>query len=389
MTSRREQITLQPAVLRWARERAGIEPERLASKMQVSSERVVDWERTGTISVAQVDKLAHHTHTPLGFLYLPEPPEDRLPIPDFRTRGARVPRRPSPNLLEMVYLMQRRQLWMRDELIAAGFGPLAFVGAYQSGGDPREVAAAMRDILQLAREWASEHPTWTDALGYLRDQAEDAGVIVVLNGIVDNDTHRKLDRDEFQGFALVDQFAPLIFVNGADFKAAQMFTLAHELAHLFVGETGVSLFEDFQPSSHATERFCDQAAAEFLVPAQELHDYWPFAERSDDPYQSIARQFKVSTIVAMRRALDLELIDRQSFLKSYGRYLTEERRKREARTGGGNFWNTQKWRVGPRFGGAVVRAVKRGRLPYREAYGLTGLKGDTFESMPQKMGLLF
>lgn len=389
MNRRRERITLQPAVLRWARERADFDPERLASKMQVKSERVTEWERTGIISVAQVDKLAHHTHTPLGFLYLPEPPEDRLPIPDFRTRGTGAPIRPSPNLLEVVYLMQRRQFWMRDELIEAENRPLPFIGAYQSDGDPRQVAAAMHDTLQLPRDWASQQSTWTEALGYLRDQSEDAGVIVVFNGIVDNDTHRKLDRDEFQGFALVDEYAPLIFVNGADFKAAQMFTFAHELAHLFVGEAGVSGFEDFQPSSHQTEQFCDRAAAEFLVPEQQLRDHWPEAKGSDDPYQSIARQFKVSTVVAMRRALDLDLIDRESFFESYGQYLTEERHKRETGKDGGNFWNTQKWRVGPRFGGAVVRAVRQGRLPYREAYGLTGLRGDTFENMPQKLGLLF
>ena len=86
MSGRRLQITLQPGVLRWARERAGISPEELARKIQVKPERVVEWEKSGRISIAQTDNLARSTHTPLGFLYLAEPPTDRLPIPDFRTR---------------------------------------------------------------------------------------------------------------------------------------------------------------------------------------------------------------------------------------------------------------------------------------------------------------
>ncbi len=209
MSSRRLQITLQPDVLRWARVRAGFSPEQLADKLAVQSERVQEWEQSGKISIAQADRLAQRTHTPLGFLYLTEPPEDHLPIPDFRTRNDGTPPRPSPDLLETVETMQRRQAWMHDELIEDGAEPLNFVGAYgTTDAHPRQVAMAMRDALQLDDNWASQVSTWTDALRVLRDQAEDAGVLVVFNGIVGNHTRRKLDPDEFQGFALVDKYAP-------------------------------------------------------------------------------------------------------------------------------------------------------------------------------------
>ena len=389
MSSRRLQIMLQPDVLRWARERTRVSRDELAQKLQVSPERVLEWERSGRISIAQADKLARRTHTPLGFLYLAEPPEDHLPIPDFRTRSDDKPSRPSPDLLETVETMLRRQAWMRDELIEDEAETLDFVGAYGIDAPPRQVAVAMRDALQLAYNWASQVSTWTDALTVLRNQAEDAGVLVVFNGIVGNNTQRKLDPDEFQGFALVDEYSPLIFVNGADFKAAQMFTFAHELAHLFVGETGVSIFKKFQPAPHAIERFCDQTAAEFLVPMDDLNNFWPTAKRANDRYQAIARHFKVSSLVAARRTLDLDLIDKNEFFRFYEEYQHTERDSRQQRKAkGGDFWNTQKWRIGPRFGTAVIRAVKEGRLLYREAYTLTGLKGDTFEEMPKKMGIL-
>ena len=153
MSSRRLQITLQPEVLRWARERAKLQPEELAKKMGVKRpERVLKWEDDGVISVAQVDKLAKCTYTPLGFLYSKEPPDERLPIADFRTREGTPP--PSPALLETVYLMQRRQGWMRDELIEEGDEPLEFVGAYGMETPAQRVAEAMREALQLPDGWA-------------------------------------------------------------------------------------------------------------------------------------------------------------------------------------------------------------------------------------------
>ena len=387
MSGRRLQITLQPDVLRWARERAKLQPEELARKMGVKRhERVLEWERDGVISVAQVDKLAKCTYTPLGFLYSKEPPDERLPIADFRTREGTPP--PSPDLLDTVYLMQRRQAWMRDELIKDGVEPLGFVGAYGLDSQPRHVASAMREALQLTDGWADTQSTWREALRLIQDRLDATGVLVCFNGVVGNNSRRKLAPNEFQGFALADEYAPLVFVNSTDFKAAQMFTLAHELAHLFIAQSGVSTFEALQPVSNETEEFCDKAAAEFLVPEEELRVFWPHAERANSPYQAIAHRFKVSSVIAARRALDLNLINTDMFFNIYKQSANEWLVNQQSETGGGNFWNTQKWRVGPRFAAAIARAVKEGRLLYREAYNLTGLRGDTFENMPEKLGVL-
>ena len=386
MSSRRLQITLQPEVLRWARERAKLHPEELAKKMGVKQpERVLKWEDDGVISVAQVDRLAKCTYTALGFLYSKEPPDERLPITDFRTREGTPP--PSPDLLETVYLMQRRQAWMRDELIDDGAEPLDFVGAYGLDSHPRNVAIAIREALQLPDGWAETQSTWSEALRLFQNRLDAAGVLVCFNGVVGNNTRRKLNPNEFQGFALADEYAPLVFVNSADFKAVQMFTLAHGLAHLFIAKSGVSTFEVLQPASNETETFCDKAAAEFLVPDEELRAFWSRAG-TINPYQAAARRFKVSSVVAARRALDLGVIDTGAYRSFYKQSANEsENSNQRSETGGGNFWNTQKWRIGPRFATAIVRAVREGRMLYREAYNLTGLWGDTFENIPEKMGL--
>ena len=375
----RLRVTLHPAVLRWARERAGLDVDKLAAKFPVRPERVSEWETSGSITIAQADKLARCTYTPVGYLYLSEPPEDRLPIADFRTPSDEARRRPSPDLLETVHRMQRRQAWMRDDIIEEGGELLRFVASYNLDSSPQQVAAAMHDALGLTRGWAATDGAWSGALRRLRNQVENAGVLVVFNGIVGNNTRRKLDRDEFQGFALVDEYAPLIFVNSADFLAAQMFTLCHELAHIFIGAAGISKFESLQPSDHAIEEFCNQTAAEFLVPSDDLRRFWSGVRQRDDVYDAIARHFKVSQLVAARRAQDLALTTRNEFLVFYERHLASERRR--SRPSGGNFWNTQNTRIGRRFEEAIVRAVREDRLLYREAYALTGLKGETFEQL--------
>lgn len=385
MSGRGLEIRLRPEVLRWARERAGLGVEGLAKKLGTDPERVRGWETSGRITVAQADKLARHTHTPLGYLYLPEPVADRLPIADFRTGKERPSSRPSLELLDTIRTMQRRQAWLRDELIENGHEPLPFVGSARLDTPVRRVAASIREALGLDRGWASASGTWREALRGLRDRIEAAGVTVVINGIVGNNAHRPLDPAEFRGFALVDAYAPLIFINGADFTSAQMFTLVHELVHVWIGAGGVSNFDAMEPRPHRVETFCNAVAAEVLVPEEEIRAMWSSIPGRTDAYSAVARAFKVSTIVAARRALDLQLISRDAFLQFYEAWERDERRKKESAGDGGSFWNTQNVRIGRRFGLAVVRAVKEDRLLYRDAYSLTGLRGKTFDTFVRQM----
>jgi len=380
------ELTLQPKVLQWARKRASLEVVALAQKLKVSAADVTAWEETGVLRFTQAKKLAHVTYTPEGFLFLAEPPDDRLPIPDFRAISGAPLRHPSPDLLETVQTMQQRQAWMRDFLIEEGESELPFVGSRTTRDRIEDVAADMRKTLGFADGWADQEPTWAAALQHLREKIEEAGILIVVNGVVGNNTHRKLDPDEFRGFALCDSFAPLVFINGCDFKGAQMFTFGHELAHLWIGQEGVSNVEVTKRPTSEIESFCDRVAAEFLVPGQALKDCWREAQQQAEPYQFLACRFKVSSIVAARRALDMKLATYEDFLEFYRLYKDDERRKRVSRSDGGNFWNTQNVRVGSYFGEAVVRAAKEGRLLYRQAYQLTGLSGTTFDSFAKQLG---
>jgi Zn-dependent peptidase ImmA (M78 family) len=151
------------------------------------------------------------------------------------------------------------------------------------------------------------------------------------------------------------------------------------LAHIIFGSSAAFDLRQLLPAQDKTELACNQVAAEFLVPESLMRQAWPVAQRDADPFQIIARRFKVSEIVAARRALDLGLIGRDAFFAFYRAYVAIERGKSDGVPGGGDFYLNQNFRIGTRFGTAVVRAVKEGRLGYSEAYRMTGLYGKTFE----------
>lgn len=378
-------VPVKPELLRWARKRAGLDASALVERFP----KYEEWESgEAQPTLKQLEAFARFTTVPFGYLFLPEPPEEKLPIPDFRTLGDRPLGKLSPDLMEMIHAMQRRQDWMRDYLTDIGAEPLPFVGSVTLATDPEDVARRIRETLGLVDGWAREHATWSAAQLGLRRAAEQKGVLIVINGIVGNNVYRKLNPDEFRGFVLCDRLAPLIFLNGADFKAAQMFTLAHELAHVWLGRDGISNLPDLQPGTNEVEQFCNRVAAEVLIPAAELRQCWDRIERADEPFQVLARQFKVSPMVAARRVLDLGYISREVFLEFLRAYAEDERRKAETKTSGeGNFYATQETRIGRRFGSAVVRAVREGRLLYREAYRLTGLSGKTFDQYAERLGI--
>ena len=368
-------VTISQPVLRWALERSG-RVEAVRRKFPKLSEWLQGQSQP---TLRQLEALARATSTPLGYFFLSEPPDERLPIPFFRTRGDERLHRPSPDLLETVQTMEWRQAWMREYLIEQGNEPLAFVRSAQIRGEPEYLVRQMRRTLGLNGGWAGEQPTWTAALRQLQREMEEAGLLVIVSSIVGNNTRRKLDPSEFRGFVMVDEYAPLVFVNGADGKAAQMFTLAHELAHVWLGSSAGFDLRELQPADDETEQACNRVAAEFLVPAEELREFWASIRHHPERSQAVARQFKVSEIVAARRALDLQLLTKREFLDFYQVYQEQERRSAGQRQEGGDFYATQNLRVGRRFAEAVVRASREGRLLYSEAFQLTGLYGKSFD----------
>lgn len=373
-------------MITWARERAGLEPEELAARFPKAPE----WE-AGSLSptLKQLEKLARATHTSIGFLFLDEPPEESIPIPDFRTMADSGVTRPSPDLLDTIFQCQQRQEWYRSFAEADRADVVAVVGSLSIQMPPAEAAATMRR--QLGFDFDQRGSTFSDAFRLLAEEAEEHGVLVMVNGIVGSNTHRKLDPQEFRGFALVEPLASLVFVNGADTKAAQIFTLAHELAHVWLGETALSDADLGTRPTQDTERWCNQVAAEFLVPLDAAQDaYRPDADLTDE-LDRLAKLFKVSTLVVLRRLFDAGNMSWASYRTAYEVELDRVLGFLEARaegTSGGSFYNTQPVRVSKRFARALITSTLEGRTLYTEAFEMLGFrKQSTFNELATRLGV--
>lgn len=377
-------VSVRPELLRWAWERAGFDLFEIEDRFPQYSA----WEGgEKQPTLKQLEKFAKTTHTPIGYLFLSEPPEERMPIPDFRTMADTRVGPPSPDLLDTLYLCQQRQDWYREFVLMEGGRPMPFASAVRAGDDVVKVAATMRQTLGFDLEARRKMPTWTDALRGFIGQADSIGILVMVSGVVGSNNRRKLDPKEFRGFALADDLAPLVFINGADTKAAQMFTLAHELAHIWIGQTALSNAGVSTLPSRKTERWCNQVAAEFLVPMgvfkQELT---PNAELREE-LDRLAKQFKVSTLVILRRMHDAGALSADRYWALFKKEL--EQLKKVAKGGGGDFYLTLGARVGRRFASALVISTMEGRSSFTEALRLLSFrKMSTFDKLGRSLGVV-
>ena len=376
-------VGVKPEILRWARERSGHSVHDLQRRFP----KFDAWERGEVLpTLKQLENFANTMYTPIGYLFLQEPPVEELPVTDFRTMGDVDLSRPSPDLLDTLYLCQQRQDWYRDEVRSAGEAPMPFVGSLDTTVDPAAAAARMRDALGFDVDQRRQSPTWADALRQFIDQADALGILVMVSGVVGSNTHRSLDPEEFRGFALSDPLAPLVFINGADTKAAQMFTLAHEIAHLWLGESGVSNPEAVVMPDHSIECWCDLVAAELLVPSSLIREEFNSGTELSGEINRLARRFKVSTLVVLRRIHDVGRLHREGF---WSAYRAEKNRLRELpRRSGGNAVRNVGARVSKRLARALVVSTLEGRTSYTESFRLLGVKKlSTFESVAESLGV--
>jgi Zn-dependent peptidase ImmA (M78 family) len=367
----RTEVTINPNMLTWAISRAGYELQDFLTKFP----NVENWlYNIKNPTVKQLEKFANRVHIPFGYLFLPEPPQENIPFPFFRTGGNQT-NKVSLNIYDTILILLRRQDWLTDYLIENEQEPLSFVGKYNESTSFTTIVTDIRKTLGLNPEWASDFKTFEDTLTFITNKIEEVGIIINFNGVVENNTHRPILVEECRGFVIVNHVAPFMFINAADAKAAQLFTIIHELAHIWLGKSAGFDNEKLQPADDPIEKLCDKVAAEFLVPAESLLRVWK--EKPSIDYAK--RYFKVSPIVIGRRALDLGLITKKEFFQFYNEYMKGIQFKKDNQGGGGDFYATARKRISVSFAAYVNQAVNQNKLLYRDAYKITGLRGETFQ----------
>ena len=394
-----QNIPINPENVAWAQARAGLDTESLAKKMEVSPIHLLSWlDGREPMTFEQVKTLAEQTHTPIGYLLSSKPPNDVLPIRDFRFFGDRgqtlLP--PSGDLLETVYLMQQRQDWFHEYLVASGASSLPFVEHHGLRQDMAVavVVASIRECLHIAQgKGIAEHLGGPyDAIGHLVEFiAEQTGILIMLDGFVGAMPRRRLKVTDFRGFALCNDYAPLLFVNGQGRIVEQIYTLVHELAHIWIGEAGISNLDGATlDNAGAVELFCDAVAVELLVPHECMFRIWASGPAPEQCIAMIARQCNVSTLLVARCALSHALISKQWYTDYHERETHREDASgsdKATEESDADFFTAYFRRVDRRLAIAVIVATLEGRLFYREAHRLLGItKTKTFNRLAELLG---
>jgi Zn-dependent peptidase ImmA (M78 family)/transcriptional regulator with XRE-family HTH domain len=384
-----------PKVVRWARERVGISDSQLADALGADAQEIRAWERGETRPpFGKAQDLAKTLRVPFGFLFLSEPPPEKTPIPDLRTvvegRAAKL----SPDFLELLNDVLVKQEWYREYLEEREAEKLPFVGKFSIADGVVRVSADLSSFLSIEQSRRASY-TWDEFLRQLSRAAEAQGILVMRSGIVRGNTRRKLSVNEFRGFVISDELAPLVFINGRDSKAAQIFTLVHELVHIWIDRSGISNPDPKEvpnEQKNAIERFCNSATAEVLVPRGDFLKSLP-ADFNDQTIQKLAAHYRVSTTVILRRAYELGAITRSTFFnllekEQQKQKEREEKEEEEPTKGGGNFYVTLPVRNSRRFTETVLSALQAERVSYREAGSLLGVKTGTIpkliEGLPRR-----
>lgn len=355
-------------MLTWARERSGFSMPEFAKKCGVSEERLQEWEEgKRSMTFKQAMDFAVKAHVPFGYLFLLQPPVDELPIPDLRTIDSKGGGRPSAALVEVIKLMHLRQEWYRDHMMQQLAEPNPILGRFDARSDPMAIVKDMREKLGVP-----EHPTrgkWDDYYRDLVQRIEACGILVMRQSDLGHFT-RPLSVEEFRGFAMVDPYAPLLFVNDADTPGARLFTLIHELCHVWIGQSGIS---DGGVSNHRQEEtLCNAVAAEFLVPASEFRKLWD--EECEEWQENLApleAYFHVSTWVLARRAQTLGYISKEEYFE-YVLKLRQDHKNRKKTAGGPDYYKVKNSQISHLFSRAVVSEALSGQLLLRDASLLLG-----------------
>lgn len=371
---------INPAIIPWAMRRLHLLRADFAQKIG-TKENVVDaWlagEKLPTGKQAQ--KLADLLFIPLGYLMLDELPDISLDAVDFRTSGNHRLEEPSQELWATYNEAVYRQQWYKEYAIDNEYAPCDFVGSMSMKTPVVEAASKIREILQLAEDDLSSYKTWENYYNRLIYAMEEiAGVMVMRNNMVGNNSYRLLSVEEFRGFAIADPIAPLIFINTKDSRNAQLFTLIHEFVHLLIGHGGISGNDLLEKASNEVEHYCNQVAAEFLVPENSLRQNWPEEIRGiEELYKEIkklGKRFHVSGMVMIIRCRYLDFISELIASQLWEKELAAIQKAKENSSGGIDPYKTMLNRISPLFARTIIYQAEAGEIQLGDAYKLLNVK---------------
>lgn len=374
-------IHVEPEILKWALSQ--VQVEKLGDELVNNIKQWLDGTKTPTFD--QIEKFSKKANIPLGYFFLQTPPEEKIELLEYRTVDSVQLVNPSRNLIDTIYDMESIQDWMRAYRQDMGFDVLPFVGCMKNVNETNTIVNKIRDDLEIDDIWYEHYKNAREAFNFIRGRLETMGIIVMMSGIVGNNTHRVLDINEFRAFAMVDEWAPLIFINAADSEGARLFSLFHEIAHIWIGEDDLFNLRYETEGFRASEVLCNAVAGELMVPKNVFLNKWN--EIGTDIYEKIdglTKYFLCSEVAIARKAMDYNKIGDDVYNNVVQLAINNYNRMKMKK--GGNYYNTISSRLDRCFVRALCESISIGRTSYTEAYRLTNTNSKTFFEIVQKFG---
>ncbi len=378
-------VNIQPAILTWALSQTS--EEKLGAKLMNNVKQWLDGSKSPTFN--QIEDFSKKSQIPLGYFFLQTPPVEQIDLLEYRTLDSVELVNPSRNLIDTIHEMEAVQDWMVDYRREMKYDAVAVVGSLKGHSDVETIAGRIRADLGLEKGWYRECTDSSGAFNKVRRLLEECGVIVMMSGIVGKNTHRALDVNEFRAFAMVNDMVPLIFINGADSQGGRLFSLFHEIVHIWLGEN--DLYNDRRYSGEgvkAIEVICNAVAGELIVPKAHFIENW-MKNTNDDAYQKIkelAKYFHCSESVLARRALDNGKISKTIYNQVVSDAIEAYIQSKQEKGSGGDYYRVARSKLDGVFVRALCESVSSGRTSYTEAYRLTNTTSKTFSEVASGLG---
>ena len=335
----------------------------------------------------KVESISKAIHIPLGYFFLKKPPNEEFPILQYRTIDSKGTEELSRDMIDILNHMENVQSWMRDYMLDAGYDRLSFVGSAHAKQGMQEVVRCFRQIFQIPHDWREQVTASKGVFKYFRERFEKAGVLIMMSGIVGNNTHRILNIEDFRAFTFIDEYAPIIFINANDSISAKLFSLLHEAAHIMFGISDFFNDRYGHADDVATiETLCNAVAAEVLIPNDLFHDEWRKLVSQDvfSRLKVLSITFKCGIVVVARKALDNRFIAKDQY-KTVVNEAVKNYNDSRGKSFGGDYYATAATRIDNRFLIALDNSVREGKTQYTDAFRLTHTNRKTFSNLLDKV----
>ena len=320
-------------------------------------------------------KLANYFNIPFAYLFLDKMPKTEEILPDFRKNSTGL----SPHLKSCIASSKKKQEWFRNYLIRNGHDK--FLENWNLDSDKDRIRA-IKEMIQFDEV---DKISKGQKLNFFKDNLEQYNMIVQQSGISQNNPHKVINFDECRGYAIYDEYAPLVFINSKDTSEnGKIFTLLHELAHILLKHSGVSSY-DFEREE---EYHCNYIAGEILMPTESFESKWSKRDSAQANIERLSNDFKMASSLAIAaKALLLQLIDYRQY-EDFKNGQMEYFLNKKSSSKGGSYYSNVLASNSKNFARSVIVDTLNGYETYREALNLLDIrKFDSLDKVANQLGI--